>query len=212
MAGKGEYVMSIYMMVGITYGFAAAVTPGPLLTYLVSQTLNNGWKRTLPAIFAPLITDGPIALLVLVILSGVSVSLIQYLQLIGGFFILYLAYGAFKTWRIYDIKQTAPVKSARESLLKAVLVNFLNPGPYLGWSLVIGPMLLKGWHETPANAVILLFSFYGVMTLCMAGIIFLFYAARTLGPKVNRAMIGISAIMLVCFGLYQLWSGVKTIP
>jgi len=32
--------------------------------------------------------------------------------------------------------------------------------------------------------------------------------AARVGPKVNRALLGISAIALVCFGLYQLWLGV----
>jgi threonine/homoserine/homoserine lactone efflux protein len=203
--------MSVYWITGLTFGFAAAVTPGPLLTYLISQTLNNGWRRTLPAVFSPLITDGPIAVLILLILSRVPVSLIGYLQLAGGIFILYLAYGAFKAWRTYDTKKTVAVQSIRQNVLKAAIVNWLNPNPYLGWSLVIGPLLLKGWRETPVNGVILLVSFYGIMFASMTAIIMLFHAARNLGPKVNRAMIGLSAAALACFGLYQWWSGIKAL-
>ena len=55
-----------YMILGITFAFAAAVQPGPLQTYIVSQTLTKGWKRTLPAMFAPVLSDGPIIILVLV--------------------------------------------------------------------------------------------------------------------------------------------------
>jgi hypothetical protein len=29
-----------------------------------------------------------------------------------------------------------------------------------------------------------------------------------LGPKINRALLGISAIALFSFGLYQLWLGI----
>jgi threonine/homoserine/homoserine lactone efflux protein len=203
--------MSVYWITGLTFGFAAAVTPGPLLTYLISQTLNNGWRRTLPAVFSPLITDGPIAVLILLILSHVPASLIGFLQLAGGIFIFYLAYGAFKAWRVYDIKKTVSVQSIRQNVLKAAIVNWLNPNPYLGWSLVIGPLLLKGWRETPINGIILLLSFYGIMFAGMTAIIMLFHAARNLGPKVNRAMIGLSAAALACFGLYQWWSGIKAI-
>lgn len=203
--------MSVYLITGLTFGFAAAVTPGPLLTYLISQTLNNGWRRTLPAIFSPLITDGPIAVLILLILSRVPPSLIGYLQLAGGIFILYLAFGAFKAWRTYDIKKTVSVQSIRQNVLKAAIVNWLNPSPYLGWSLVIGPLLLKGWREAPVNGIILLVSFYGIMFASMTAIIMLFHAARNLGPKVNRAMIGLSAVALACFGFYQWWSGIKAI-
>jgi len=75
--------MLAYLIPGITYGFAAAVTPGPLTTYLISQALNNGWRRTLLGAFAPLVSDGPIALLVLLALSQVSTSFIQFLRLQG---------------------------------------------------------------------------------------------------------------------------------
>jgi threonine/homoserine/homoserine lactone efflux protein len=38
------FFMLLYLLQGITYGFAAAVQPGPLQTYLISQTLRNGWR------------------------------------------------------------------------------------------------------------------------------------------------------------------------
>ena len=41
--------MPTYLILGMTYAFAAAVQPGPLQTYLISQTLSHGWRRTLPA-------------------------------------------------------------------------------------------------------------------------------------------------------------------
>ena len=53
-----------YLILGISFAFAAAVQPGPLQTYIISQTLKNGWRSTLPASFAPLLSDGPILILV----------------------------------------------------------------------------------------------------------------------------------------------------
>jgi threonine/homoserine/homoserine lactone efflux protein len=106
---------------------------------------------------------------------------------------------------------TVPVQSIRQNVLEAAIVNWLNPNPYLGWSLVIGPLLLKGWRETPVNGIILLVSFYGIMFASMTAIIMLFHATRNLGPKVNRAMIGLSAATLACFGFYQWWSGIKAL-
>jgi hypothetical protein len=40
-------------------------------------------------------------------------------------------------------------------------------------------------------------------------IIFIFGTAASIGPKVNKAMLGISAIALFLFGLYQLWQGIQ---
>lgn len=192
---------------GITFAFAAAVQPGPLQSYLVSQTLAKGWRRTLPAAFAPLLSDGPIILLVLIVLSRVPAWMVKILQYAGGVFLLYLAYGAFRTWRSFDTRRAAVDESDRMTLLKAVTVNILNPNPYLGWSLVMGPLLLKGWKETPAHGIALIVSFYATIVLGLIGTILLSAAARGLGPRISRALTGISAIALAAFGLYQLSSG-----
>ena len=142
-----------YLTYGIAFGFSAAVQPGPLLTYIISQTLKNGWRRTLPAALAPLLSDIPIAVVILLILSRVPAWLVQGLHLAGGFFLLYLAFGAYRTWQTFEQEQSTPVQSGGQSLLKAVTVIWLNPNPYLGWSLVLGPMLLQGWHETPVHGI-----------------------------------------------------------
>jgi threonine/homoserine/homoserine lactone efflux protein len=200
-----------YLTYGIAFGFSAAIQPGPLLTYIISQTLKNGWRRTLPAALAPLLSDIPIAIVILLILSRVPAWLVQGLHLVGGFFLLYLAYGAYKTWRTFEQEQSAQVQTGGQSLLKAVTVIWLNPNPYLGWSLVLGPMFLQGWHETPLHGVALLSGFYITMVASMAGIIILFAFARNLGAKINRAMIGLTAIALAGFGVYQIWLGLAAL-
>jgi hypothetical protein len=45
------------------------------------------------------------------------------------------------------------------------------------------------------------------MILSLVAIILVFGVAARFGSKVNRALLGISAIALFCFGLYQLWQG-----
>jgi len=190
---------------GVVYAFAAAVQPGPFQAYLISQSLSHGWRRTILASFAPLISDGPIILLVLLILSTVPPWLLLALQCAGGVFLFYLAYGAFRTWRTYATRTEPAAESGQRSVLQAALVNFLNPNPYLGWSLVMGPLLVKGWREAPALGISLLVGFYATMILCTAAIIMFFSAARNLGLKIRRTLIGVSAIALACFGIYQLW-------
>jgi threonine/homoserine/homoserine lactone efflux protein len=200
--------MLAYLIQGIGYGFAAAVQPGPFQTYLISQTLSKGWRLTLPAALAPLISDGPIIVVALVVLSQVPVWFQRFLYIAGGLFILYLAYSAFVAWRTYDKSGVVTDSSGRQSVVKAAMMVALSPGPYIYWSLVTGPILLTGWREAPANGLGFLVSFYATIVLSLSGIIVVFGTARQLGPKVNRALLGVSAITLVCFGLYQLWLGV----
>ena len=200
--------MWLYILQGIGYGFAAAVQPGPFQTYLISQTLAKGWKRTLPAAFAPLISDGPIIALCLLVLSQVPVWLQRFLYIAGGLFILYLAYNAYKSWRGFDPNIPSIETGTQQSLLKAALINTLNPNPYIYWTLVTGPILLAGWRETPLHGLGFLLGFYLTMILGFSTIIIAFGSARQLGPKVSRILLGVSAIALLCFGLVQLWLGI----
>jgi threonine/homoserine/homoserine lactone efflux protein len=197
-----------YIIQGIGYGFAAAVQPGPFQTYIISQTLMRGWKRTLPAMFAPLISDGPIIALCLLVLSQVPVWFQRFLFIAGGLFVLYLAYGAFRSWNNFNTSTSVAETDTQQSVFKAALMNMLSPGPYIFWTLVTGPILIRGWRETPIHGIGFLVGFYVTIVSGIAAIILLFGLAKELGPKVNRALIGFSAVALFCFGLYQLWQGV----
>lgn len=199
--------MWIYLLQGIGYGFAAASQPGPFQTYLISQTLTRGWKRTLPAALAPLLSDGPIILICILVLSQVPDWFQRILYVAGGFFILYLSYGAFNAWRNFDVNLSQPVNSGSQSFLKAVLVNGLSPVPYIYWTLVTGPILVRGWREATVNGIGFLAGFYATLVLGLATIILVFGIARKFGNRFNRIMVGLSAIALFCFGLYQLWLG-----
>ena len=199
--------MWLYIIQGIGYGFAAAVQPGPFQTYLISQALTRSWKRVLPAALAPLISDGPIIALCLLALSQVPSWLQRFLYIAGGLFVLYLAYGAYKSWKKFDPNIPSTETGTQQSILKAALINMLNPNPYIFWSLVTGPILLAGWRETPIHGVGFMAGFYVAMILGFGTIISAFGSARQLGPRVNRILLGVSAIALFCFGLYQLWLG-----
>jgi threonine/homoserine/homoserine lactone efflux protein len=199
--------MWAYLVQGIGYGFAAAVQPGPFQAYLISQTLSNGWRRTLPAALAPLISDGPIILLTLVVLSHLPVWFQRFLYMAGGLFILYLAYSAFAAWRHFGEVGVVTHSVSRQSAVRAAMMNALSPGPYLYWSLVTGPILLAGWRQAPVNGVGFLVSFYATIVLSLIAIIVVFGTARRFGPKFNRVLVGVSALALVGFGIYQLWLG-----
>lgn len=199
--------MGLYILQGVGLGLSAAVLPGPFLAYLISQTLSRGWKRVLPASLAPLISDGPIIALCLMILSQVPAWFERALHFAGGTFILYLAYGAYKAWKGFDPGLATAESGIQGSIFKAALMNTLSPGPYIYWSLVTGPILIRGWRETPVNGIGFLAGFYVTIVLSLAAIILVFGLARQLGPNVNRALVGVSALALFFFGFYQLWLG-----
>jgi threonine/homoserine/homoserine lactone efflux protein len=200
--------MFVYLIFGITYAFAAAIQPGPFQAFIISKTLENGWKRTLPAAFAPVLSDGPIIILVLLILNNIPPAFLKYLQIGGGLFLLYLAYGSLRSFLNFDKLKKTEENKISSTLFKAVLVNVLNPAPYIGWSLIMGPMFIKGYREAAVNGIALIAGFYVTIVLSQMGIILLFGLARSIGPKVTRITLGIAVVGLAAFGVYLLWQGV----
>jgi len=196
-----------YLVLGATYGFAAAVQPGQFQAYLVSEALSNGWRRTLPVAFAPILSDLPIIAVVVLVLTQVPPVMVHGLQLVGGLFVLYLAWGAFRTYRHYAPAAPATAAPVHQTVVKAALVNLLNPNPYLAWALVLGPFLLRAWREAPSHGIAFVASFYVAIVAVGAAIVVLVSAAHAFGPRVARSLVGVSAVALAGFGLYQLWAG-----
>jgi threonine/homoserine/homoserine lactone efflux protein len=143
----------------------------------------------------------------LLVLTNVPDEVLQVLQIVGGLFLLYLAFNAYKAWRTFtpnSKEESAP----KFTFFKAILVNLLNPNPYIAWSLVMGPFLIKGWNESVGRGIILLAAFYGSMIIYSIGLIGIFAAARNFGPRISRIALRISVIAFAAFGIYQLWSGI----
>ena len=84
---------------GITFGLSAGLTPGPLLTFVITQTLRHGPREGIKVAAVPLITDLPIIALCLLVLSRVAGldPLLGTLSLAGGLFVFYLAWDSFRT-------------------------------------------------------------------------------------------------------------------
>lgn len=194
---------------GAGFAFAAAVQPGPLQAFLLSKVADKGVKATLPAALAPLISDGPIAILVLFVLKSLPQRMGGFLQIAGGLLLLYLACAAFRQWLKPPGALREGERPAPHTLLQAVAVNILNPNPYLGWSLVLGPRVLSAWSRSPAAAVALICGFYGTMVIMLALTIVAFGTARFLGARGRRMLILVSALLLAALGILQLASGLN---
>ena len=203
--------MITYLLFGVTYALAAAIQPGPFQTFIISQTLKNGWKKTLPSAVAPILSDIPVIILVLLLLTNLPDWLLNVLQIGGGLLLLYLAYESFKSFLNFNKLNSIGTDKKDNTFWKAVLVNILNPNPYIGWSLIMGPLFLKGYHEATGNGIALIISFYVTIVICQAGIIVLFGLARNLGPKITHIILGIASAGLTGFGVFLLYHGLLSL-
>ena len=147
-----------YLIIGTILGLSAGFSPGPLLTLVISETLRHNMRAGIKVAIAPIITDLPIIMLTLFILAKLSRfhGILGLISLIGGFLILYMGYQGLRTKGIaLDFKEESP-----KSLAKGILVNALNPHPYLFWFSVGAPTITKALDQgvlAPSGFII---SFY----------------------------------------------------
>lgn len=195
------------LLTAATIGFSAGVTPGPLQAVFLSSAIQGGWKKALPAAFAPLVTDGPVILLVLLVLNNLPTAFLRALQVGGALFLLYLAWDALQAFRHYQAVETVEATSGWRVLIKASLMNLLAPGPWLFWSLINGPNLIRAWSVSPWWGAAYLGAFYGVFILSNIGLILLFASTRKMGERVRRGLLLASAIVLAGFAIVQALQG-----
>jgi threonine/homoserine/homoserine lactone efflux protein len=200
-----------YLLSGFVLGFPNAAVPGPFQAYLLSQTMKNGWKRTLPVALAPLISDGPIIILVLFLLSQLGQQTLGIIQCVGAVFVFYLAYGAYRSFRVVrDNPRGMEYRNpSNHGVLRGAVMNTLNPAPYIFWSVVGGPMLLEGFKSETGGGVAFLVGFYGALIGGFAILIWFFGTVGQLGSGVRKALGAVSAIALFLFGMWQLTGGIR---
>lgn len=196
------------ILTGLLLGFAAAAQPGPFQTYLIAQSVLYGYRKSWLAAFAPLLSDGPVILLALFVLNKIPEWLQRGLNIVGGIFILYLAWGAFKSWRNFSEDQLPEAPDKKQGLVKAAFMNLLSPMPFLYWSLVAGPILRANLQVSALYGVAFLLAFYLILVGGLSAVMALFSATRRAGNRINRILLGLSVLVLVGFGLFQLWRGV----
>jgi threonine/homoserine/homoserine lactone efflux protein len=165
---------------------------------------QRGWKRTLPAALSPLLSDAPIILTALFLLTRLPEAAARILQAAGGLLLLYFAWRSYQDWRRGPAAEAEDTGRGSRTLLEAIGVNLLNPNPWLGWSLVMGPALLAAWRSSPSNGVAFLVAFYSVLVGTTALIVLLFGTTRLLSPPLRRTLILLSALLLAALGVYRL--------
>jgi threonine/homoserine/homoserine lactone efflux protein len=204
--------MVFYLLQGATLGLSATATPGPFQAFLMDQTLRHGWRRTLPTSCAPLVSDIPIVSVILLVLTQTPAMLLNFLQIFGGLFLLYLAFSAYQSLTSNVLAAAhLPPEAIHRGFLKGILMNALSPGPYIFWSVLAGPIVIEAWRQSPGLGISFLLGFYGMLIGGFALTVILFATASQFGPRINFWLRVVSMIALFLFGLYQLWTGVGSL-
>lgn len=197
--------MTAVLLQGALLGLSAAMLPGPFQAYVLGESARRGWRRTLPIATAPLVSDGPVLLVVFLLVSRFSEAVLQSMRVAGGLFALYLALSA---WRWLRRPESDDGRSYG-GVLRGAMMNLLNPNPWLFWGLVGAPLVVAAWKQAPPNALLFMLAFYAVMITVTAVLIVVFGSAAGLGPRLRRVLVGLSVVALAGFGVVLVVGGMR---
>ncbi|PLX88568.1 MAG: hypothetical protein C0619_12310 [Desulfuromonas sp.] len=150
-----------FLIIGTVLGLSAGFAPGPLLTLVISETLQHDIKAGVKVALAPILTDLPIIILTLLVLSKLSSfhGILGIVTMLGGCFVLYMGYESICAKGLkLDL---AGGKS--NSLFTGTLTNALSPHPYLFWFSVGAPTMTKAMHQGLTEPAAFIVAFYGFL-------------------------------------------------
>lgn len=197
-----------FISAGLLLGLSAGVSPGPLLTLVLQQSLKHKSIDGIKVALSPLITDIPIISICWLLVN----QMIQYelmfnvLSVVGGIYIAYLGIMSFKV-RGLDLNVE---QGESQSLKKGIVANFLNPSPYLFWISVGTPLLLKAVQLHWSYAFGFMISFYSL--LVGSKVVIAVITGRTkhfMNTRVYVWVMRVLGVALLGFGFMLLWEGLS---
>ena len=197
-----------YLTMGAVFGLTAGISPGPLLTLVISETLRHNKTEGVKIAVAPLITDIPIVLLTIFILSKMASSdiVLGLISILGGIFIAYLGYDSIRSKGIeIDVQNLKP-----KSIRKGIIVNILSPHPYIFWLMVGAPITVKAYQTSPVAAFVFIIAFYVMLIGSKISIALIVDKSRAvLKNKVFIWTLRILGLVLLIFAILLIKEGIR---
>ncbi|MGE6741580.1 LysE family translocator [Allorhizobium pseudoryzae] len=129
----------------------AVISPGPAIIAIISTSLNQGRQRGLTialGIFAGSFTWAMAAALGMAALLTRYAEVLNVLKIVGGFYLLYLAYkasrGALRPTVRGDLPTIAVETSIRRTFLTGYAIHLTNPKAVFAWVAIISLGLPAG--------------------------------------------------------------------
>lgn len=198
------------LLTALVLGLYAGFSPGPMLTLVLSETLKHGTKAGLQVALSPLITDVPIIILALVLMNQLAQmqTALGIMSLVGALVLIWMGYESVKTQPIEINNSSLITKPA--SLKKGILVNLVNPHPYIFWITIGAPLIYKAYQQSLGLALGALLGFY----ICLVGakVLLALIAGRyrhALSSQLYLMLVRGLGLVLWLFALFMAWEGFK---
>jgi threonine/homoserine/homoserine lactone efflux protein len=188
------------LLFGIIVGLAAGLSPGPLTTLVLSETLKNGKREGIQVAISPLVSESPIILFVLVILSRVAedYTVIGAISMLGACFLFYSGLSNLTT----KTKESKEGLGKDNALLRGVTTNLLNPNAYLFWLTIGGPRIMESVQTDISAAILFVIGFYMTLVGSKMAIAIVVDKSKTLvSSKYYVHIVRALGIVLIAFAL-----------
>jgi threonine/homoserine/homoserine lactone efflux protein len=201
-----------YFALGLSMGLSAGISPGPLLTLVVTATLRSGFLGGLLVALAPLVTDIPIIVLSVLLVERLPPEALRWVGTAGGLVVIWLGVEILRSagHAVLPTESGTRTDPWRE-LRRGVVVNALNPHPYLFWATVGAPTLVSGWQVSPWFALAFLVPFYALLVGSKMAVAWLVsrQTERLSMTWYRRALAacGLLMLMLGVLLIRQAWTG-----
>lgn len=185
---------------GMVFGIAAGLSPGPLIALVVSETLKNGKKEGIEVAISPPISEPPIILFVLAVLSRVAGNsiLMGIISLLGACFLIYLGLSNLGA----NVKESRNRSEKGNSLLRGITTNLLNPNTYMFWLTIGGPRILGSAQGIGLATILFILGFYIMLVGSNAAVAIVVNKSKTvIKSKYYVYLIRALGIVLIVFAL-----------
>ncbi len=203
--------MISYVVAGFTLGFGAGISPGPLMTLVIAESLRGGWPAGFRVSLAPLFTDSLMIVAALLLIAPMPPWGLALVGVIGGAVMIWMGWGTIKSSApvVEEAAATGQAGSPWAPLGKGIATNLLNPHAFLFWLTIGGPLVKEaygnaGWSGTTA----LLASFFAALIGCKLLLAFTVSSGRRFlqGPAYRWTLM-VAGALLALFGVWQIWKG-----
>ena len=197
-----------FISAGVLLGLTSGLSPGPLLTLVLTQTIRHNRAEGIKVALSPLITDFPIILITVLILGRLAQFdiFLAIISFIGAIFLAYLGVESLRTKKLnFDVKE-----SKSGSLKKGIIANLLNPSPYLFWATVGTPLMFKAYKTDLLTSILFMISFY--VFLIGSKIVVAFLVDRSkqfINQRIYLVLMKSLGIALLIFSLILLYDGIR---
>ncbi|MEW9530294.1 LysE family translocator [Microbispora sp. NPDC049125] len=197
------------LLLGLSLGLGAGVTPGALLTLVITASLRGGFRAGLRLACVPLLSDLPVVLLTVTAVGALPGAFLRVLSVAGGLYVIHLGASTVREARTAEPPRPgAAAPSSTREVLRGVVVNLLNPHPWLFWIAVGSPVFVAAWGRAPGSALAFTGGFYLVLVGSKVVLAWAVGAGRhRLTPRGYRLLLGGSGVLLAGAGAVLMLRG-----